>query len=66
MTDCVYIGNMPFTKHGKIAFIDTELFFNGTPDFQRLKKYFSIPMQTYLEQLIREEIPIIKETPLDS
>lgn len=54
LTDCVYIGNMPFTKSGKIAFIDIELFHNGAPEFHRLKKYFSLPMQNHLDKLVRE------------
>ncbi len=54
LTDCAYIGNMPFTKEGKIAFIDTELFFNGIPNFNSIKKRLSVPMQHYLEQLIHE------------
>lgn len=57
LTDCAYIGNMPFTKHGKIAFIDTELFFNGIPNFDRIKKHLSAPMQAYLEQLIQNRDP---------
>lgn len=55
LTDCVYIGNMPFTKYGTIAFVDTEQFLNGLPDFNRFKKYLSVPMQQYLDQLIRED-----------
>ncbi len=55
LTDCVYIGNMPFTEYGQIAFIDTELYFNGRPNFEKFKKYLSVPMQTLLDKLIREE-----------
>lgn len=55
LTDCIYIGNMPFTKYGKIAFIDTELYFNGIPDFGRFKKYLSVPMQQHLEKLIQNK-----------
>lgn len=55
LTDCVWIGNMPFTKKGKIAFIDTELFHNGLPDFERLKKYLSPPMQEHLNKLMRNQ-----------
>lgn len=57
LTDCVWIGNMPFTKKGKIAFIDTELFHNGIPDFERLKKHLSPSMQEYLDKLIQKDIP---------
>lgn len=52
LTDCVWIGNMPFTKSGKITFIDTELFKNGIPEFERLKKYLSPPMQEHLDRLL--------------
>lgn len=51
LTDCVYIGNIPFTKSGKIAFIDTEITFSGIPDLSRFKKYLSPSMQAYLEKL---------------
>lgn len=54
LTDCVWIGNMPFTRKGKIAFIDTELFHNGIPNFQRFKKYLSPPMQKHLDELIKQ------------
>lgn len=54
LTDCVWIGNMPFTKKRKITFIDTELFHNGIPEFEKLKTYFSDPMKDHLEKLIRE------------
>lgn len=54
LTDCVYIGNMPFTKNNKIAFIDTELFFNGTPNFTRLKKFLSPEMQEHLANLVNK------------
>lgn len=57
LADCVYIGNMPFTRYGKIAFIDTERYLMRNPDFDRLKKYLSKPMQEYLDQLIEEGIP---------
>jgi hypothetical protein len=57
LTDCAYIGNMPFTKQGKIAFIDTELFFNGIPNFDKIKKHLSTPMQAHLEQLIQNRDP---------
>lgn len=56
LTDCVWIGNMPFTKKGRIAFIDTELFYNGFPEFERLKKYLSTPMQEHLDQLIQRRL----------
>lgn len=56
LTDCVWIGNMPFTKKGKIAFLDTELFYNGFPEFERLKKYLSIPMQKHLDKLIQRHL----------
>ena len=52
LTDCTYIGNIPFTKKRKIAFVDTELFFNGIPNFNKLKKYLSLEMQLHLDQLI--------------
>jgi hypothetical protein len=58
LTDCVWIGNMPFTKKGKIAFIDTELFHNGIPDFERFKKHLSPSMQEHLDKLMREGIPV--------
>lgn len=54
LTDCVYIGNMPFTLHGNITFIDTELFNNGTPNFAKLKKNLTIPMQNHLDRLMQE------------
>lgn len=53
LTDCVYIGNIPFTQAGKIAFVDTELYFNGIPNFNRFKKYLSASKQAYLEELIQ-------------
>jgi hypothetical protein len=61
LTDCSYIGNMPFTHYGKIAFIDTEVFFNGTPNFNRLKQYLSVPMQQYLDKLIEEDRKVQKD-----
>lgn len=55
LTDCIYIGNMPFTRDGQIAFIDTELFYNGIPKLGRLKKYLSTPMQNHLERLMQKD-----------
>ena len=55
LTDCIWIGNMPFTKGQKITFIDTELFHNGIPEFETLKKYFSDPMKDHLDKLINEK-----------
>ncbi len=54
LTDCISIVNIPFTKRGKIAFVDTELFYNGTPNFSRLKKHLSKKMQIHLDHLIQE------------
>lgn len=51
--DSVYAFNMPFTKEGKIAFIDTE-FYHGWPvHLSRLKQYLSKDNAAYWDSLRR-------------
>lgn len=55
--DSVYAFNIPFTKSGKIAFIDTE-FHHGWPvHISRLKQYLSKNNRLYLQTLINHGGP---------
>lgn len=57
LTDSVLIDNIPFTKHKKIAFVDTEISGRGLRIWlrlQKLKKNFSPEMQRYWNKLIRK------------
>ena len=46
------VKNVPFSKLGKFAFIDTE-FLNSDYELERVKKYLSKEMQRYWDDLIR-------------
>lgn len=54
LIDSVYLDNIPFSKDGKIAFIDTEHFLTKLKPLKlhRLTKYFSPIMQEYWRHLI--------------
>lgn len=50
--DSVYPDNIPFTKKGKMAFIDTEHHHGWPILYHRLTRYFSPDMQRYWSELI--------------
>lgn len=52
LIDSVYPDNIPFTKHGKIAFIDTEHYRRerGVP-YEKLSRFLSKDMKSYWETL---------------
>jgi len=53
LIDSVYIDNIPFTRDGKIAFIDTEHHqSNQEVPYHKLTRYLSPPMQNYWQKLI--------------
>lgn len=52
LNDSIYIHNIPFTKDGKIAIIDTEHFGKPQVMYEKLTYKFSPAMQEYWEKLI--------------
>lgn len=57
LADCTDPFNIPFTKQGKIAFIDTEINHKWAVPFERLTPYLSPEMGTYWEGLIAKGGP---------
>lgn len=51
LNDSVYAFNIPFSKDGKIAFIDTEDHHKWPIPYFRLRKYLSNEMKIYWDQL---------------
>lgn len=51
LADCVHVDNMPFTKSGKIAFIDTESNNHWPVHFSVLGRFLSPQMREYLQML---------------
>ncbi len=51
LIDSVYLDNIPFTKSGKIAFIDTEHHHLQPIKYEKLTRYFSPDMQAYWQAL---------------
>lgn len=47
------IGNIPYTKYGKFACIDTE-YPKRKPDYEGVKRYLSPAMQKYWDSLVRK------------
>ncbi|WP_068469548.1 fibronectin type III domain-containing protein [Candidatus Protochlamydia phocaeensis] len=52
LIDSVFIDNIPFTRNGKIAFIDTEHHHLQPIKYERLIPFFSADMQTYWQSLL--------------
>ncbi len=50
--DSVFNFNVPFTKDGPLAFIDTEYFYRWPINLSKMSKYFSSDMRKYWEFLI--------------
>lgn len=50
--DSVYIDNIPFTKDGKVAFVDTEHYHNWPVDFAKLLNQLSPEMQVKWQEII--------------
>lgn len=63
LSDSAFLRNIPFTRHGTIAFVDTE-FHHIWPikNYGRITKYMSEPMQKYWKKLIKEGGPRKKKT----
>lgn len=59
LLDSVYPDNIPFTKTGEIAFIDTEHHHKWPIPYDRLARYLSPNMQRYWQQLIQQQGPKI-------
>ncbi len=53
--DCGSIENIPFTKDGRIAFIDTETYNSWPVNFKKLAPGLSKEMKIYWNQLVLEE-----------
>lgn len=49
--DSVYVFNMPFTKDGRIAIIDTEYHHKWPVPFQKLTKYFPKHLQSHWKKI---------------
>lgn len=54
LRDCAKIENIPFSKDGKIAFIDTESFGYDKVPFKRLKNALSPEMRPVWETIIKD------------
>lgn len=52
LIDCVRIDNIPFSKDGRIAFIDTEFFGSNHVAYKRLKKSLSSEMKKFWLSII--------------
>lgn len=52
LRDCCKIDNIPFAKDGRIAFIDTQSFYEGKPPLKRLKKFLGEKQQAWWEKII--------------
>lgn len=50
--DCVSIDNIPFSVDGRIAFVDTQTFYEWPLDYDKLGARLSKEMQHYWKQLI--------------
>jgi hypothetical protein len=57
LIDSVYLDNTPFTRDGKMAFIDTEHYHKGPIDYERLSKYLSPSMRIYWRKLVNQGGP---------
>lgn len=53
--DSMHVDNIPFTKKGKIAFVDTEIYNKWPIQFEKLAVYLSPLMQDYWLNLIAEK-----------
>lgn len=53
--DTVYAFNLPFTKEGKLAFIDTEFYHRWPVHYSHLTPYLSDKMQVYWRKLIAKK-----------
>ena len=57
LKDSVFPDNIPFTKDGKMAFIDTEHHHLWPVDYYRLERYLSPEMKTYWKNLTHSFSP---------
>lgn len=57
LLDSVYLDNIPFTRLGQIAFIDTEHYHKEPIDYLKLKPFFSASMQRYWQTLVEKGGP---------
>lgn len=55
--DSVYAFNVPFSKNGKVAVIDTEYYYRWPVPFHKMTKYLSKEMKEYWQYLIDHEGP---------
>ncbi len=55
LIDSIFPDNIPFTKSGKIAFIDTEHHHLWPVNYQRFKQFLSPTMQEYWQTLIDQK-----------
>lgn len=53
LSDTIFAFNLPFTRKGKLAFIDTEFYHQWPVHYNRLSQYFSSDMRKYWIQLTR-------------
>lgn len=53
--DCVYVDNIPFSKDGKITFVDTEDFDRKPIKFKFMASAFPEKLQTYWKELTKNE-----------
>ena len=61
--DSVFNFNVPFTKDGPLAFIDTEYFYRWPINMLKMSKYFSSDMRGYWEFLIDNKGPKNTDNP---
>jgi hypothetical protein len=55
LIDSVYPDNIPFTRSGKIAFVDTEHYHRWPVQYEKLKSFLNSPMQNYWQTLIDQD-----------
>lgn len=53
LTDCIKIDNIPFSKDGRVAFIDTQSFDQWPVHYKMFTSFLSEDLQPYWKRLIR-------------
>lgn len=57
LRDCAKPDNIPFSKDGKIAFVDTQTFDSWPVNYKKLIPYLTPKMQSYWKQLTKKKKP---------
>lgn len=55
LKDCAKPDNIPFSRDGKVAFIDTQTFHSWPVDYKKMTPFLSKPMQVEWKRLIKSK-----------